>query len=160
MKHRRWLSTLSGLLAGLILVQHLAQRRKPKPSQSRQATSAALGGKRRLTREDLLRMIEENSGPYDLDLSNEDLSELDLSIESVTGELEHGQRSLPAGEEFPFWMSKLTRGMRLVRASFHDATFRRANLKGANFWKSDLRGANLSLFFAHFQLNREQSSPA
>jgi uncharacterized protein YjbI with pentapeptide repeats len=146
MKHRRWLHTLSGLLAGLILVQRLAQRREPEPDQSRQATSAAPGGKRRLTREDLLRMIEKNGGPEGLDLSGRDLSWLDLSSEALEAAME--QRSATKGSEVPAWVSPFTWGRTLIGLNFHGvdlrgANLQRANLRGADLTRADLRQADL-----------------
>jgi len=44
------------------------------------------------TREQLLKLIEENGGPDGLDLSGKDLSGIDLGMEEIEAELANGQR--------------------------------------------------------------------
>jgi len=132
-----------GLSVGIILGRSIAEFRDQKLVRHLWRSRAKSDGKEKLTRESLIRMIEENRGPYGLDLSKKDFSELDLSIEAVTREFERGQHMLPEGEALPYWVSKLTGGIRLVQADFRGAFFRRTNLKSANFLRSDLRGANL-----------------
>ncbi len=142
MKRWSWQTTLSSLLVAIVLGRWLARLRKPSPIRPRQLSTANPERRGRLTRDDVLHMIEEDCGRYRLDFSERDLSDLDLSIEFVTKELEKDQHKRTEGQDVPYWVSKLTGGMRLVRADFRGTKFKRTNLKGANFWRSDLTGVN------------------
>ena len=93
------------------------------------------------TREEILRLIEENGGPEGLDLSGKDLSGIDLSREAVEGELEKYREMAP--DEIPVWYSKLSGGVSLVRANLQEAYLRGAELQGANLVDADLQGADL-----------------
>ena len=74
-----WLNTLRGLL-----------QRSIKGEESRYADDEEKFDQRprKLTREDVLRLIEENGGPEGLDLSGQDLSWIDLSRETISREAE------------------------------------------------------------------------
>jgi hypothetical protein len=72
----------------------------------------------RLTREDVLRLIEEHGGPEDLDLSYADLPEADL------------------------WDANLQKAF-LVRANLQGAVLTGANLQRTELWHADLQGADL-----------------
>jgi hypothetical protein len=126
MKNRGWLYTPLGLLGGVILGQWLAHHRKPNPAQPHRPTTAKPHSNRKLTREDVLRMIEENGGPKDLDLVGQDLSWIDLSREAISREVELATQQ--TGEP-PIWQNVRNGGL---------------NLRGANLARANLFGANLA----------------
>ncbi len=72
----------------------------------------------RLTREDVLRLIEEHGGPEGLELSERNLRQADLSGLDL-------------------------RGANLAWAKLERADLRRANLEGAHLWRANSQGANL-----------------
>jgi uncharacterized protein YjbI with pentapeptide repeats len=102
--------------------------------QPRQETTTA--SKRTLTREDLLRMIEENGGPEGLNLRGADLSQLDLSKASIDAIAQTCVKTPP-------WLSKYSGGLRLTRADLCGADLSQTNLEGANLSSSNLEGARL-----------------
>jgi uncharacterized protein YjbI with pentapeptide repeats len=133
MKGRGWLYALLGVLAGVVLERRLVQRRKPNPGQPRRATTAKPSGNRKLTREDVLRMIEENGGPQGLDLSERDLSNVDLSgmyLEGVRFQGAELRQAVLAGS----WLEK---------CDFQDANLWRADLKDSSLWKANLDRADM-----------------
>jgi hypothetical protein len=88
---------------------------------------------KRLTREDVERLIEEHGGPEDLELQGADLHEADL------GELDlHGADLSGANLQGARLFSASLRGAHLVAANL-----RRADLFLADLWRADLSGANL-----------------
>lgn len=143
MKRWGWLHALLGLLAGVVLGRRLVQHRKPKPVQSRRATTAKPDSNRKLTREDLLRMIEENGGPQGLDLSGRDLSNVDLSgmyLEGVRFQGAELRQAVLAGS----WLEKCDfQDANLWRADLRDSSLWKANLDRADLKECDLRGAVL-----------------
>ena len=92
-------------------------------------------------REEILKLIEENGGPVGLDLSGKDLSDIDLSREAITAELEKARERAPG--ETPVWYSELTGGMNLTNANLQTVCLRYANLQRADLRFADLCGANL-----------------
>jgi len=109
------------------------------------------------TREEILKLIEENGGPEGLDLSGKDLSGIDLGRGAIGAQLEKVRESAP--EEIPVWYSEDTKGINLEGANlqrailWEDADLQGADLKyanlqeailvDANFQEADLRIANL-----------------
>jgi uncharacterized protein YjbI with pentapeptide repeats len=89
----------------------------------------------KLTREDVLRLIEDNGGPEGLDLSGQDLSWIDLSREVIRHEVEH--RNHHTGSR-PCWQNERNGGMNL-----RGVVFTNANLFGADLAYADLHRANL-----------------
>ena len=63
-----------------------------------------------LTREEILKLIEENGGPQGLDLSGKDLSGIDLGREAIAAELEKARETVP--DEIPVWCSEYTSASR------------------------------------------------
>jgi uncharacterized protein YjbI with pentapeptide repeats len=96
------------------------------------------------TRE-ILDMIEANGGPEGLDLSRKGLYRIDLSWETIQGELARVEEE--PGDE-PRWVSKTTggidlTGINLQRANLVRANLRTADLKGADLWGTRLARADL-----------------
>ena len=92
------------------------------------------------TREEILKMIEENGGPRGLDLSGKDLSGIDLSKEAIARELEKYQEEHPG--KTPVWFSEGTGGINLMQASLKSTELSGANLRQCNLAFADLREAN------------------
>jgi len=93
----------------------------------------------RLTREDVLRLIEEHGGPEGLDLSERNLRKADLSGLDL-----HGANLSWAKLEGADLRGANLQGAHLWRADSHGARLSQANLQGANLYEVNLRGANLS----------------
>ena len=98
------------------------------------------------TREEILKLIEENGGPEGLDLSGKDLSGIDLGREAIAAELEIVRERAP--DDTPVWHSQETDGINLKGASLEAAHLRSAELQGAdlketNLKRADLQGAKL-----------------
>ena len=92
------------------------------------------------TREEILKLIDENGGPEGLDLSGKDLSGIDLGRKAVETELEKAQERTPG--EIPVWYSEL-KGANLHGAHLRGAKLQGARLRGANLQGADLGDANL-----------------
>lgn len=99
------------------------------------------------TREEILKMIEENGGPEGLDLSGADLSEIDLSKEAIAKELEKYQEEHPGKK--PVWFSEETEGINLRAAILKKARLSTAHLEGADLESAHLEGADIGL--AHLE---------
>jgi len=93
------------------------------------------------TREEILKLIEENDGPEGLDLSGKDLSGIDLSKEAIVAELEKAQERAPG--ETPVWYRVRTGGINLQGADLINANLQGAHLGCANLQGAILRSANL-----------------
>ena len=93
------------------------------------------------TREEILKLIEENGGPEGLDLSGKDLSGIDLSDKGIRMEL--AEEWTTVADKRPIWFSTLTKGIFLGGVDLQGANLRRANLQRANLWQANLREANL-----------------
>ncbi|MGA9350875.1 MAG: pentapeptide repeat-containing protein [Anaerolineae bacterium] len=94
------------------------------------------------TREEILKLIEENNGPNGLDLSGKDLSGIDLSREAIAPELEKARKR--ALDEAPVWYSEeWTRGINLVGVNLQGANLRGANLQGADLMWANLQEVTL-----------------
>jgi uncharacterized protein YjbI with pentapeptide repeats len=103
------------------------------------------------TREEILKLIEENGGPEGLDLSGKDLSGIDLARDAITAEFEKAQER--ALDVIPVWYCELTGGINLQDANLQGANLPKANLQGANLvcanlqeaimWEANLREAYL-----------------
>jgi uncharacterized protein YjbI with pentapeptide repeats len=99
------------------------------------------------TREEILRLIEENGGPEGLNLSRKDLSGIDLGREAIQAELEKFREKAP--NRLPVWFSEETRGINLQgavlwHANLQEADLSMANLRSAFLWEANLREANLN----------------
>jgi hypothetical protein len=93
------------------------------------------------TREEILKLIEENGGPEGLDLSGKDLSGIDLSREAIQAELEKVRERAP--DETPLWYSEFIGGINLKGANLQGAFLVCANLQGAKLEGANLQGAFL-----------------
>lgn len=93
------------------------------------------------TREEILRLIEENGGAEGLDLSGKDLSGIDLSREAIEAELEKAREMAPG--KTPVWYSEYTRGINLEYANLQGSDLWRANLQGAWLRRANLQGTFL-----------------
>ena len=110
------------------------------------------------TREEILKLIEENGGPLGLDLSGKDLSGIDLSREAIKAELE--KLLLTGRDEVPVWCNNRTLGISLEGANLEGANLQKASLNGANlqgvklndtnFEWAYLEGANLQRAWLHY----------
>ena len=97
----------------------------------------------RLTRGELLRLIEQNGGPRGLDLRGWDLSGLDLSPDAIIDELR--ARDI-ARDGYPPWVRVVKgkpRGIHLAEAKLRGARLESSNLQGACLRGADLSGACL-----------------
>jgi hypothetical protein len=157
MKSQRWLYALLGLLIGVVLGRRLAQYREPKPVQSRRAPTAKPDGNRKLTREDVLRMIEENGGPEELHLSGYDLSGIDLSTRTVVETVKASDWS--AQEDPTRWLSVRTEGLNLrgVNARLRGASLCDVDLSDAYLVQADLHRADLRRAFL-WRANLEETN--
>lgn len=99
-----------------------------------------LGHPLRLTREDVLRMIEENGGPEELDLSGRDLSWIDLSRDAISREAE---RITQQTAERPKWQNERNGGVDLRRVNLASANLFGANLVYADLYRARLEEAKL-----------------
>ncbi|HIC92776.1 MAG TPA: hypothetical protein EYP09_00800, partial [Anaerolineae bacterium] len=95
------------------------------------------------TREEILKLIEENGRPQGLDLSGKDLSGIDLSGEAIVAELGKFRERAP-DEEIPPWYSEETGGINLVHANLQGAILAEARLKGAVLAEAALKGTDLA----------------
>jgi len=95
------------------------------------------------TREEILKLIEENGGPERLDLSGKDLSGIDLSREAIAAELEKAREKAPEWKT-PALCSEQRGGINLVGANLRGANLRLANLRGANLRLANLQRAYLA----------------
>jgi uncharacterized protein YjbI with pentapeptide repeats len=111
------------------------------------------------TREEILKLIEENGGPEGLDLSGKDLSGIDVGMEAIKAELD-ARGSLESGE-LPVWLHvidresltfKFLKALQLIKADWginlqgvdlSTSNLQEACLQGANLQGADLSGVNL-----------------
>ncbi|MBL7208959.1 MAG: pentapeptide repeat-containing protein [Dehalococcoidia bacterium] len=93
------------------------------------------------TREKILKLIEVNGGPDDLDLSGKALSGIDLSKEAIAAELEKARDR--SSDETPVWYSEETGGINLAGVYLREAHLNHANLQGARLSGANLIGAGL-----------------
>jgi hypothetical protein len=101
-----------------------------------------------LTREDVLRLIEEHGGPEGLDLRHADLREADLSgvdlhKADLSGANLQGAMFIEAELQGTDLMAADLRWADLWDANLQGATLSSANLEGAALLGADLRGASL-----------------
>jgi len=99
------------------------------------------------TREEILKMIEENGGPENLDLSGKDLSGIDLSKGAIAQELVKYQEEYPRNT--PVWFWEETGGVNLQWATLRKINLWGAHLEGATLQKAHLQKARLPK--AHLQ---------
>jgi len=92
----------------------------------------------RLTREEVLKLIEKNGGPEGLNLSGYDLSGINLSKLDLHGVIFGNLDILGFSEVEVVTQSANLEGAWLERSNLQRANFGRANLKGAHFYHSDL----------------------
>jgi len=110
------------------------------------------------TREEILKLIEENGGPEGLDLSGKDLSGIDLSSKAISKEVQKIARRLRGEKQRrPVWAAETVKtspdgiemwGINLHKSKLAEANLREANLIGAHLqkadlWKCQLERANL-----------------
>ena len=93
------------------------------------------------TREEILKLIEENGGPEGLDLSGKDLSGVDLSREAIAAELGKARERAP--DETPVWYNERTGGINLVGANLQGTKLSNANLQSAYLLCASLQSAHL-----------------
>ena len=102
----------------------------------------------RLTREDVLRLIEEHGGPEGLDLRWAKLRQANLTRLDLHGAILQGANLQKAR----LWRTSLQetnvrraslQGAHLTDANLQGANLHDANLQGANLWRANLQGANL-----------------
>ena len=97
------------------------------------------------TREEILKLIEENGGPEKLDLSGKDLSGIDLSAETITAELKKAREGMP--DKRPVWCGMSYKypmeGINLQGANLQGANLEGTNLRGASLVGANLKGARL-----------------
>jgi len=86
-------------------------------------------------------MIEENGGPEGLDLSEADLTEIDLGGETIGSEFEKVRKDDP--KVILPWVTWYGTRVPLVAINLEGANLQGANLFGANLQGADLRSANL-----------------
>ena len=91
------------------------------------------------TRQEILKLIEENDGPRGLDLSGKDLSGIDLSMEALAVDLRKVRVNAPG--KTPVW--SFGKGINLLGANLVDAKLQEANLHAAQLQGAILSGANL-----------------
>jgi len=89
----------------------------------------------------ILDMIEASGGSDGLDLSDKDLSGIDLSREAIQAELQR----MPARDQRdePHWWSQSSRGIRLVGVKLISTNLSGADLTDANLKECHLRMVNL-----------------
>ena len=100
----------------------------------------------RLTRDELLDLIEENGGPTGLDLTGKDLGRLNIGMQWLADELE--ERGLAGADKLPPWVywdavTQSPMGVNLEGAILKAARIAYADLEGACLRVADLEGANL-----------------
>jgi len=111
------------------------------------------------TREEILRLIEENGGPEGLDLSGKDLSGIDLSREAIEAELAKVREMAP--DETPVWYSESGWAANLQGADLQEANLVGAKLEGVDLKGANLREANLAnadLQWANLELANAQGA--
>lgn len=94
------------------------------------------------TTRQILDMIEANGGPKGLDLSEKNLSGIDLSPERIQAELEKVREEDPEAE--PVWLDAITGGINLARANLQEARLKGARLQSACLYRADLKKAKLA----------------
>lgn len=109
------------------------------------------------TREEILKLIEENGGPEGLDLSCANLAAVDLGWQAIEKELDRIRLKDP--DASPVWYSRKTEGINfhgvdLTLADCEETNLEWADLEGAklydtvfdkaHLWKANLRGVILS----------------
>lgn len=105
---------------------------KPPQHESRESQRP------RLTREEVLKLIERNGGPEGLNLSGYDLSGINLSKLDLHGVIFGNLDILGFSEVEVVTQSANLEGAWLERSNLQRANFGRANLRGAHFYHSDL----------------------
>ena len=128
-----WLYAAMSFLAGMALGRLLVQQRQEKTQRPGQTTVPALRQQRALTRQDMLRRIEENGGPQGLDLAYTNWRRADLSGMILNGISFRGA-DLRQADLTGSWLAK---------CDFREARMWRATLPGACLWLARLDGADL-----------------
>jgi len=96
-----------------------------------------------LTREQILKLIEENGGPEGLDLSGKDLSEMDLSWTAIRQEATRLMGS--DSKERPAWIGREPESARGINGiNLAESRLIGANLQGINLVGADMQEANLT----------------
>jgi len=116
------------------------------------------------TREEILKLIEENGGPEGLDLSGKDLSGIDLSSQAIVNELAKIQKDTNrqprwaiASPETGIVCSANLQKINLVGADLQGANLAGASLQGAWLRYANLQQANLAgTFMQNAQLQGAQ----
>lgn len=129
MRRLGWLGVFVGFVLGWLLGRR--QSAEQKPMQSPEVQPVGCHGRHKLTREDVLRMIEESSVTEDLDLSGLNLEGIILT-DVVLG-------------SYPFGPGLRARRANFAHALLKGSVLRHADLRQADFYQADLRQADLSL---------------
>ncbi len=99
---------------------------------------------KRLTREDVLKLIEEHGGPKGLDLSGKNLELIDLSNLNLSGVIFDKANLMGANLQLSNLQEQASlQGTNLSGANLELASLLYANIKEANLGKAKLRGASL-----------------
>lgn len=158
MKLRDWLLTLSGAAAGLVLGRWLSPARSTPSLPPVPPATLSPDTQPRLTREDVIRLIEANGGPEGLDLSDYDLSGVNLKYLDLHGVIFSHYRVGPyenrranlVGTRFSG--SDLSKAVldrvnlstaSFTRANLYETSFRRATAENVKFREANLNNANL-----------------
>lgn len=122
------------------LILHLLQDRQ---TDSRSYQEEPQQGRHRLTRKDVLRLIEENEGPEGLDLSGYDLSGANLIRLDLQGVVFGNVEPIKYADHVTSLKSANLERARLERANLQGANLGRVNLNFAHLYRADLSGATL-----------------
>lgn len=143
MKIRYWLLTVGSFILGARLGRSFACTRSFELSNlSPTSTSPSSENQPKLTREDVIRLIEANSGPEGLNLSDYDLTDTNLRDLNLQG-------AIFSTYDFE---NRIHQSANLAGANFTDANLTRAylvhtNLQNTTFWQTSLYEATMS--YAH-----------
>lgn len=158
MKVRNWLLTVVSIIVGALLGRWFARTRPSEFSLPSARTLTTSDNQPKLTREDVIHLIEANGGSEGLDLSNYDLSAVNLRNLDLHGAIFSTynfdnriyQSANLAGTIFTdadLTRAYLThtnlRGATFRQTRLYEATLSRAHAEGAHFAEVDLRCADL-----------------
>lgn len=134
MKSQDWLLTLGTLSAGILLGRQMHRESQTTIAQPTEDSQP------KLTRTDIIHLIEANGGPKGLDFSSYDLKNVDLSYLNL---------QQVCFSNFTNSQGKPKRVANLEGVNFRNADLSRANLaytslQAAQFWRANLTEANLS----------------
>jgi uncharacterized protein YjbI with pentapeptide repeats len=118
----------------------MTTQKQPKPAPRTKSKRTTVW-----TLERVISSIEKNGGSRRLDLSGQDLRQVDWSAEAVAYQLE--KRDYRPGDELPKWVSPFAargaRGLNMKEAILKNANLQYANLQGIDFTRANFEGADL-----------------